>query len=133
MTLHARIKSFWRKWHSSSAGYLEVTFVSSMSDVPDHIDKTIFIVGSTPKWVIFDCPCDRGHRLSVPLMKSVSPHWRLTRHGKTISLWPSISVTDGPCDSHFWLRKNRVEWARWVDYDYRDQTKSRLRQSKSIR
>ncbi len=115
MSFSKRIKSLWRKWRPAPADYPSVSFVNSMSDVPDRVEKTIYVVGATPKWVIFDCPCNKNHRLKVPLMKSVSPHWRLTRHGKTVSLSPSLSVADGPCDSHFWLRQNRVEWARWVD------------------
>ena len=118
MSLRKQITTLWRKWRPArraAADYPSVRFINSMSDVPDHIEKTIYVVGSTPKWVVFDCPCNKDHRLKVPLMKSVSPHWRLTRHVGTISLWPSVSVADGPCESHFWLRENCVEWARWAD------------------
>jgi hypothetical protein len=114
MSLRTLIASFWRRLPTKNADFTNLMFVNSMSDIPTNVGKTIFVVGSKPKWVIFACPCRRGHRLSIPLMKSVSPHWRLTKHGKTISLWPSVYVAGNPCGSHFWLLKNRVEWARWA-------------------
>jgi hypothetical protein len=128
VSFRKRITTLWRKWSPAArapADYPSVRFLDSMADVPERIEKTIYVVGSTPKWVIFDCPCNKDHRLKVPLMKSVSPHWRLTCHKGTISLWPSVSVADGPCESHFWLRENRVERARWVHDDEPEQTPKR--------
>lgn len=88
-----------------------------MSDVPERTGKTIFVVGSAiPKWVLFECPCTKGHRLSVPLMTTVSPNWQLSLNNNTVSLWPSVVVADSDlCASHFWLRDNRIEWALWDD------------------
>ena len=93
-----------------------VRFVESKSLVPDVLGDEIFVVGSLehPKWVVLRCPCGQGHQIDVPLMKSVRPHWRLRLdpYGRA-SLYPSISVPDDPCSSHFWLRSNAVEWAFW--------------------
>jgi hypothetical protein len=95
--------------------YSRVINVNSMSEVPNDIGSTIFLVGPVdwPKWAIFMCPCEEGHRLSVPLMRSVDPHWRLARRRGSVSLWPSVSVDGGSCSSHFWLKENQVHWAEW--------------------
>ena len=83
-----------------------------MSRVPDYLENDIYVVGHPdgPKWAILDCPCGRGHRLTVNVMKSGYPHWNLRlRRGKA-SLTPSVVVTDHPCHSHFFLESNRVRW-----------------------
>lgn len=115
MTLGRKIKALVKKLRPERPRYSKVAFVDSMSSVPDEPGMTIYIVGTSklPKWAVFDCPCERGHRLTVPLMRSVSPHWTLRVRRGRASLSPSVSVDRDPCTSHFWLRDNRVEWARW--------------------
>jgi hypothetical protein len=107
-----------RQWihvRSRPADYDGIESVSSISKVPDDPGRQIFVVGPSdaPKWVVFNCPCNKSHRLSVPLMKSITPHWRMSRHGRSLSLYPSVWVdSEGVCGSHFWLRSSRIDWAR---------------------
>lgn len=110
------ITSLFRRWERPGPpDYTNVVHVNSMADVPEDPGNSIYIVaGEQPKWVILDCPCKQGHRLSVPLMKSVKPNWRLSLNNGRVSLWPSISVRDA-CHSHFWLERNSIHWARWRD------------------
>ena len=116
MTLGRKIKALVEKLRPGPPRFSKVTFIDSMPSVPDEPGTTIYIVGTTklPKWAVFECPCGQRHRLTVPLMKSVSPHWTLRVKRGRASLWPSVSVDKDPCTSHFWLRDNRVEWARWI-------------------
>ena len=116
MKLQRRIESLWKKWRPGPAHFKSVKFVESMSEVPDETNKDIYVVGSraAPKWAVLECPCERKHRLQVPLMRSVHPHWTLSVRKGEASLSPSISVDNDPCTSHFWLRCNRIEWARWA-------------------
>lgn len=94
--------------------YARVKFVDSMSEVPVRTANAIYVVGprTTPKWAVFDCPCARGHRLTVNLMRSGYPHWIPKMADDKVSLTPSIAVTDHPCQSHFWLDRNCVRWVR---------------------
>ncbi len=40
--------------------------------------------------------------------------WSLLFDGETVSLDPSIGNWSFPCQSHYWIRGSRVEWApRW--------------------
>ena len=90
--------------------YSGVKFVYSLPDVPAQVGNHIYIVGSSvaTKWVVFNCPCSKGHNLTVNLMKSRYPRWTLKLSGNKVSLNPSIIVTDHPCRSHFWLSSNQV-------------------------
>ena len=99
----------WRR-RKSAHKYSSVTFIDSLPDVPANTGNVIYIVGSVSaaKWAVFNCPCLKGHKLTVNLMRSSYPRWSLKITRKKISLSPSIIVTDYPCQSHFWLRSNEV-------------------------
>ncbi len=62
---------------------------------------------------------DRGSQVLLRVWKEVvtplSPSdWKLIFDGKTISLDPSIGNWGFKCQSHYWIRNNRVRWAaRW--------------------
>jgi len=100
---------YWRRTRVKRR-YKIIKFLASLSDVPDQVGNDIYIVGTsgTSKWVVFDCPCGEGHKLTVNLMKSSYPRWRMKMSRDGISLSPSIVVTDHPCKSHFWLESNRA-------------------------
>jgi len=106
-------RRFRRDYRKSAHRYSSVAFVDSLPDVPIHVGNEIYIVGSSEraKWVVFDCPCLKGHKLTVNLMKSRYPHWSLKLSGGKVSLSPSIVVTDHPCKSHFWLKSNQIYMA----------------------
>jgi hypothetical protein len=57
------------------------------------------------------CLCGCGERVVAPLAPT---EWRLTFDGDTVSLDPSIGNWSFDCQSHYWIRRNRVIWAgRW--------------------
>jgi hypothetical protein len=63
------------------------------------------------KWVLMKCPCGCGDVITLSLMKSVKPNWRLkSDFSKRISLSPSVWKTDG-CRSHFFIVKSKLKWA----------------------
>ena|SRR5437763_3425413 len=54
------------------------------------------------------CFCGCGAEVVTPL----SPvGWRVTFDGETVSLSPSVGSWCLKCKSHYWIRRNRVEWA----------------------
>jgi hypothetical protein len=63
------------------------------------------------KWIAFDCPCRRRHRLLVNLDPSRKPYWRLLP-SKRLSLAPSVDVIDEGKRCHFWIRNGRIGWRR---------------------
>jgi len=55
------------------------------------------------------CCCGCGREVVTPLSPT---DWKPLFDGETISLDPSIGNWSFPCRSHYWIRENRVEWAR---------------------
>jgi Family of unknown function (DUF6527) len=54
------------------------------------------------------CFCGCGSEVVTP----ISPvGWRLTFDGDTVSLAPSIGSWSLRCKSHYWIRRNMVQWA----------------------
>jgi hypothetical protein len=104
----------WRRLRLTRPRINNITYVASPTDAPDDIDRhTLIVVGNEQfqKWAMLECPCGRGHRLTVSLQLSHKPSWRFTIGADGPSLFPSIdSRALRRC--HFWLRGGRVRWLR---------------------
>ncbi len=63
------------------------------------------------KWAVFECPCGRGHRITLNLHQSRWPRWTVdvTPQGPTVA--PSIHVLDQR-GCHFLLRRGEVRWVK---------------------
>src|SRR5215208_7726482 len=85
--------------------------------IPDKLDEGILYISIAYAVVLHKCCCGCGNEVSTPL----SPDgWKLTFDGETVSLYPSIGNWGFPCRSHYWITRNRVEWARsWSDEEVR--------------
>lgn len=85
-------------------------FVAHMPEILD--DDTIYV--SIPfETVIHKCACGCGNEVVTPLSPA---EWSLTFDGETISLNPSIGSWSLDCKSHYWIRKNKIEWSsRWSE------------------
>lgn len=67
--------------------------------------------GGKNRWLHILCPSGCGELISVNLMKSIYPNWKVTRNrNNTVTLFPSIDKVDG-CRSHFFIRESKIEWA----------------------
>jgi hypothetical protein len=63
------------------------------------------------------CCCGCGSKVVTPITPT---DWRLIFDGKTISLDPSIGNWSFPCQSHYWIKRNRVQWADKWSKEYVD-------------
>lgn len=79
--------------------------------IPEVISQGELYVSMKYSVVIHLCACGCGEKVVTPL----SPDdWQLKYDGETISLHPSIGNWDFPCQSHYWIRRNKVINAeRW--------------------
>ncbi len=59
--------------------------------------------------VVHKCCCGCGREVVTPLSPT---DWKLTFDGVSISLHPSIGSWNLPCQSHYWIRHNRVQMGR---------------------
>jgi len=79
--------------------------------IPEELrDGTIYV--SIPfATAAHKCCCGCGRKVVTPLSPT---DWRLIFDGDTISLDPSIGSWGLPCQSHYWITRNKVRWAgRW--------------------
>jgi hypothetical protein len=77
--------------------------------VPDDLVDGMLYISIPYKTVIHKCCCGCGHEVVTPLNPT---DWELTFNGENISLSPSIGNWSFPCQSHYWIRRSRVSWAR---------------------
>ncbi len=54
------------------------------------------------------CACGCGVAINTPLHPT---GWTLICDGVSVSLWPSIGNWSEGCQSHYWIRNSRIEWA----------------------
>jgi hypothetical protein len=77
--------------------------------VPEHLDEGIVYVTVEYATAVHRCCCGCGSEV----ITNFSPtDWKLIFDGETISLEPSIGNWSFPCQSHYWIRQNKVVWAR---------------------
>lgn len=92
----------------SAQGRFELQFVEFL---PEHLDEGVLYVSVPYATTAHLCPCGCRGEVVTPL----SPiGWRLTFDGETVSLEPSIGNWSFACQSHYWIERNRIDWAaRW--------------------
>jgi Family of unknown function (DUF6527) len=77
--------------------------------IPESLDEGVLYVCIQYETAIHRCCCGCGEEVVSPLHPR---QWSLVFDGQTISLTPSLGNWSFPCQSHYWIRRNRVHWAR---------------------
>jgi|GEM_PF-1496866 len=83
-----------------------------VDSVPDMLEEDVLYVSIRFRTVIHKCCCGCGNQVVTPLSPS---DWKLTFDGRSISLCPSIGNWKFPCQSHYWIKCNKVEWVRFTE------------------
>ena len=79
--------------------------------IPEALADGTIYVSLEYSTAVHKCCCGCGLEVVTPLSPT---GWSLTNHGRSISLYPSIGNWSFPCQSHYWIKHNRVTWApRW--------------------
>jgi hypothetical protein len=89
-----------------------VAVVDSADNVPQRLPRNgAILVGARtrPKWIAFDCPCRRGHRIMLNTDKVRSPYWSTTVQGR-LTISPSIDYAEPSQRCHYFIRNGRVKW-----------------------
>jgi hypothetical protein len=97
----------------------EVTLKHEFVDsIPQELAEGTVYVSVGYATASHNCACGCGYRVVTPLSPT---GWRLTFDGDSISLNPSIGNWNFPCRSHYFITRNRVEWApRWTDKEIKE-------------
>lgn len=76
--------------------------------IPDKLEEGVMYISERYKTVSHKCACGCGEEVVTPL----SPvEWQLRKDGDQVSLHPSIGNWNYACRSHYWIRKNAIQWA----------------------
>lgn len=79
--------------------------------IPEDLEPETLYISIRYKTGTHLCCCGCGNIVVTPISPT---DWKLTFDGKAVSLHPSIGNWSFPCQSHYWIRNNRVEWAsKW--------------------
>jgi hypothetical protein len=77
--------------------------------IPDELQEGTIYVSIRFATATHLCCCGCGNKVITPLRPK---DWKLVFDGKTISLDPSIGNWSFACQSHYWIVRNNVKWAR---------------------
>jgi len=76
--------------------------------IPDELEEGTLYISMKYATAIHLCFCGCGSKVVTLLRPN---RWQISFDGRSVSLTPSIGNWGFPCKSHYWIRKNRVEWA----------------------
>lgn len=81
--------------------------------IPMEIEDGILYITVEYRTAVHLCVCGCGNKVVTPISPT---DWELTIDGKTVSLSPSIGNWSFECQSHYWIKKNKIRFARkWSD------------------
>ncbi|MDO8571894.1 MAG: DUF6527 family protein [bacterium] len=76
--------------------------------IPKDVQEGTIYVSIAFATAIHKCCCGCGGEVVTPLSPT---DWKLIFDGESISLDPSIGNWSFACQSHYWIKRNRVTWA----------------------
>jgi hypothetical protein len=72
------------------------------------LEEGVLYISERYKTASHKCACGCGEEVVTPL----SPvEWQLRKMGNYVSLHPSIGNWNYTCRSHYWIRRNAIQWA----------------------
>jgi hypothetical protein len=96
----------WRKWRI-------VLTVEEADEIPERLPRAAAVLVGSPsnqKWIAFDCPCRRHHRVMLNLSRNRTPYWSVLTKSP-LTLIPSVDDFSGGQRCHYFLRNGKVRWA----------------------
>jgi hypothetical protein len=75
--------------------------------IPEELSEGILYVSMQFGMVVHKCCCGCGQEVVTPITPT---DWKLMFDGESITLSPSIGNWNFKCRSHYFIRKNEIEW-----------------------
>jgi hypothetical protein len=76
--------------------------------IPSELEDGTIFISLEYATAVHRCCCGCGNKVVTPLSPT---DWKLIFDGETVSLHPSIGNWSFPCQSHYWVRGDKIEWA----------------------
>jgi hypothetical protein len=77
--------------------------------IPEQLQDGHLYICEKYKTIAHKCCCGCGEEVITPLSPA---EWSIRQEGNTVTLHPSIGNWSFKCQSHYWIRKNQVIWAK---------------------
>jgi hypothetical protein len=77
--------------------------------IPQEIEEGVLYISVEYGTARHKCCCGCGSDVITPITPT---DWKLIYDGETVSLSPSIGSWNLPCQSHYFIRNNKVIWAQ---------------------
>jgi len=77
--------------------------------IPEHIKDGRIYICIQYSTAVHKCCCGCGTEVVTPFSPT---DWKLISSGNLVSLDPSIGNWSFPCQSHYWIKQNKVVWAK---------------------
>ena len=89
-----------------------------VEDLPDNPERNcVYIIGGRkyPYYAAVVCPRKKCKNVvHLEISPEFQHRWKFKEHHDgSITLSPSIHVTELPCKCHYWIEWGRVIWAEW--------------------
>jgi hypothetical protein len=78
--------------------------------VPEELEQGVLYISMAFKVAIHLCACGECKQDTVTPFNNPTNDWTLTNEDGLITLHPSIGNFQMPCKSHYWVKKNKIEW-----------------------
>lgn len=78
-----------------------------VEQIPDLLDPGLLYISMRFAICAHSCACGCGKKVFTPLGVK---DWHLFYDGESITLSPSIGNYSFPCQSHYFIRENRIVW-----------------------
>lgn len=76
--------------------------------IPETLSEGVLYVSIEYKTVAHLCACGCKKEVVTPISPT---DWELSFNGNSITLKPSIGNWDFPCKSHYFVTRNKIQWA----------------------
>ena len=77
--------------------------------IPEQLAEGSLYICEQYRTAVHKCCCGCGEEVVTPLSPA---EWSIRKEGNTVTLLPSIGNWSFACQSHYWIRKNQVIWAK---------------------
>jgi len=109
-----RIADWWKKVQLPFKKWRVVVSVEAADEIPPLLPEygaAVVRSAGRAKWLAFDCPCGKGHRIMLNLDPSRRPVWRLV-NDSPLTVSPSVDDQGLGRSCHFFIERGRVLWVR---------------------
>jgi hypothetical protein len=77
--------------------------------IPKELPEGVLYISQKYSTAAHNCCCGCGTKIMTPLKPG---RWQLLIDSGLVSLRPSVGNWSAACQSHYWIRNNRIDWER---------------------